>query len=70
MRYRTGQTFKANGSHEVARRQRQISSGRLKAENGLIPTPRIVIPEVTQNLVVETPVKAKRVRKPKVAVAA
>lgn len=66
---KTGETFKANSSREIARRLRQIATGRLTASNGLIPTPRIVIPEVTENLVVAAPVKPKRVRKPKLLVA-
>lgn len=63
----TGTTYRPNGAQEVNRRIMQIAAGRLKAENGLIPAPVIVIPEVSQNLVVEAPVKAKRKAAPRKA---
>lgn len=64
--WKTGITYKSGGAREVVRGLRQIAAGQVKAENGLIPTPRIVISEPEP--VVEAAPKPKRVRKPKAAV--
>ena len=64
MRWRTGKTYKPGGAREIARAQRQIAAGQLKAENGLIAAPVVVvIPEPAAEVV-----KPKRASRKKVLV--